>query len=96
VCGWRTTLAARRGRGRTFLGPLNVDAGSTDGTPSPGALSTINSAAAALIATSSETNDWAFAVYGQQSSGISGVKVARDITAQNVRDVFAVLRSRRD
>lgn len=96
VCGWRTTLAARRGRGRTFLGPLNADAGSTDGTPSPGGLATIASAADALIATSSETNDWAFVVYGQQSAGIAGVKVGRDITSRAIRDQFAVLRSRRD
>ena len=96
VCGWRTTTAARRGRGRTFLGPLNVDAGSTDGTPSSGALSTIQTAATALISSSTGDAGWNLAVYGQENPGEEFPRLARAFSTASIRDTFAVLRSRRD
>lgn len=96
VVGWRSVLAARRGRGRTFIGPLVKGAASDDGTPTPAALTTITDAANALIDASDNVNGWAFGVYGQENIHAPATKVLRDFTRCNVRDTFAVLRSRRD
>lgn len=105
ICvSWRTAIAARRGMGRTFLGPLSTTALDTDGTPTANALSAIQSAANTLITASSGTNGWAIGVWGLQNpaprgtppSGYLGLpRVLRDIISARVRDQFAVLRSRR-
>lgn len=96
VVGWKTTLAARRGRGRTFLGPCRKGLIDTDGTIEPGNLANIRTHADTFVASSSSIAGGSFAVWGQEAAGVPGVNVARDITSANVRDVFAVLRSRRD
>lgn len=96
VVGWRTTSATRRGRGRTFIGPLNSNVMQSDGTPSDTVLNNIRGANDTLIATSQAANGWALGVYGQQSAGLLEPKVLRDFTGHRVRDTFAVLRSRRD
>jgi hypothetical protein len=49
VVSWRTMLATRTGRGRTFLGPLGRAAETTNGTPTPGMVTTMQTAATALI-----------------------------------------------
>lgn len=104
VCvSWRTQVAARRGMGRTFVGPLNHGILQTDGTIADSVLTTIRNAAAGLVGRNDSLNGWAVAIYGLQAEGpgAGGVyeglpRVARDITAYKVRDTFAVLRSRRD
>lgn len=96
VVGWRTALAARRGRGRTFLGPLASTTIDGSGTPTPTALTTVQTAADTLVNASGGVNGWAIGVYGQQAQGIPTAKVLRDVTAAKARDTFAVLRSRRD
>lgn len=107
VCiSWRTSLAARRGRGRTFLGPLSGELVASDGTPSPALMQEANYAAQGIVDRNQGNNGWAVAIWGQESrmSGpnitpkmrAAAPHVARDITGFAIRDTFAVLRSRRD
>lgn len=100
---WKTSIAARRARGRSFLGPVNRDVVDADGTPTAGALTTIQNAAQTLVNTSRGITGGALGVYGLQNAAPKGTtdytglpRVLRDITAYSVRDTFAVLRSRRD
>lgn len=97
VCAtWRTSIAARRGRGRTFFGPLGNAAVETDGTIVPGALGGIRTACEAFVTASNGIAGGSFAVWGQETAGVPGINVARDITGVTIKDRFAVLRSRRD
>jgi hypothetical protein len=104
VVSWRTSLRARRGMGRTFLGPLANSARDLNGTPNDGMLAGVRSAAAALIQDSSLPFGWAFGVYGLESEWDgwpapppeNTPRVHRDFTSAVVKDKFAVLRSRRD
>lgn len=93
VVGWRTALANRRGRGRTFLGPLSRGASEDNGTPTALILEKVRDAAAALVASSTDSE-----VLGSVSVGVWSPtdNVLRDVTGASVRDRFAVLRSRRD
>lgn len=103
--GWRTSLRARRGMGRTFIGPLSSAQIATDGSPQDTMITAVSSAATALIAASDTANGWGVGVWGLQDKGAydaSGVllpgqpHVHRDFTGFKIRDQFAVLRSRRD
>lgn len=107
ICvSWKTTLAARRGRGRTFFGPLSTYTADPDGTPSTLYLDHVTNACQTLIDTSTAANGWAVGVYGLQNSLdwplAPGVKasdfphVLRDITAVTRTNKYAVMRSRRD
>ena len=107
ICAsWRTTLAARRGRGRTFVGPIRGGWNEPDGTPYADAVNAIQTAAQTLVQTSRDGDGWALGVYGQQSmlSGpaitpsdrANAPHVIRDWTGVKVQDKWAVLRSRRD
>jgi hypothetical protein len=105
VCiAWRTALAARRGMGRTFVGPLNTNVNQSDGTVAEAPLARIRNAAAALVTASTASGGWAWGVYGLQSpmpdppppNPEDQPRVLRDFTGSAVRDKFAVLRSRRD
>ena len=96
VVGWRTSLSARRGQGRTFLGPCRKGLIDTDGTIEAGNLGNIRTHVDTFVAASNAIAGGSFAVWGQESAGAPGVNVARDITDGRVRDIFAVLRSRRD
>lgn len=105
VVGWRTSVAARRGRGRTFLGPLSEFASEADGTPSADCLADLRLAANNLVNASLAGNGWSLGVYGYRdafdtSSGntrpANDPRVLRDVTQASVKDRFAVLRSRRD
>lgn len=87
---WRTTSATRSGRGRTFLGPLSLSGVQADGTPTAGLISTVQTAATNLVNFSNGFDNGAVGVYSQTQN------VLRDIVSSNVRDTFAVLRSRRD
>lgn len=92
---WRTSIAARRGRGRTFLGPLSQNALQDNGTPDEDFRSVVGNAADALISTSTGFNNGAVGIYGRESVG-SSTHVIRDIVGRTVPNEFAVLRSRRD
>lgn len=86
---WKTTAATRSGRGRTFIGPLSNLATEANGTPAPEAITLLQNAATALVNASLVDNGWGFGVYSRKDG------VLRDFTRATVRDVFAVLRSRR-
>lgn len=91
VCvSWRSDLATRRGRGRTFLGPIGLNSADTDGTPANAHLSTVRTAAATLVAASEAATGGSLVVFSETD------QVGRDITSSTVSDRFAVLRSRRD
>ena len=101
---WRTSLAARRGMGRTFLGPLAAGvASSTDGTPLVTAVDAVQDAVDDLVSASQAAVNGAIGVYGYQSAVPAGgarnendPRVIRDILQGRVRNKFAVLKSRRD
>jgi hypothetical protein len=87
---WRTSLATRRGRGRTFLGPVGANAvDSGDGTLNTGILGVIRGAATALVSASDNALNGAVGVYSELDG------VVRDVVASTVTDQVAVLRSRR-
>lgn len=90
LVSWRTGSGGRRGRGRTFLGPVAVAVSDAVGTPTTGAIDVVQDAADALIAASSDPGNGAWGVY----SRVDGV--VRDFVTALVPDEFAVLRSRRD
>lgn len=104
ICvNWKTDSRTRRGRGRTFLGPLVNSAQQTDGTIMDAIVASMTTAANALVAASKATNGWAFGVYGLvEPSKISGIpldgnppRMFRDFTGCAVSDRFAYLSSRR-
>lgn len=86
---WRSNLNARRGRGRTFIGPLHSSAIQTDGTLSPTALTAVRGAAQGLVSTSASANGWAVGVWSEKDG------VLRDVASSSVVDQVAILRSRR-
>lgn len=103
VVGWRTATVARRGMGRTFLGPLGNTCLQSDGTIDALALQEITTAANTLISSSSSVVGGMFGVYGYQNALPKGTerdpnapRVLRDFQSAVVKDQFAVLRSRRD
>jgi hypothetical protein len=103
VVTWRTEVAARRGRGRTFVGPLAPAVVATDGTPADTARSTLATAAAALVSSSQGFANGAIGVWGYQSAYTGEgdrppgqPRVLRDFTGSTIRDLFGILRSRRD
>ena len=108
ICvSWRTSLAARRGMGRTFIGPLTVNTLEANGTIAPTWLTTMTTAAQALVDASTGSANGAVAIWGLESPAPSVLPgqtqdyaalphVARDITGFRIKDKFASLRSRRD
>lgn len=106
ICvGWRTSIAARRGMGRTFISPLGANTQDTDGTPFASTMTTIRNAATALISSSTGLANGAIGVYGLLDKApkdtpprdLPGLPhVLRDFTGSAVRDTFAVMTSRRD
>ena len=99
ICvSWRTSIARRSGMGRTFVGPIASAAqDSATGTPSDTELSTIRSAANALVAKSTSVGNWGIGVYGSSQPGNAlAPKVLRDFTQSSVLDHWSYLSSRRD
>lgn len=98
VAGWRTSIAARRGRGRTFIGPLAASTMDPNGSVANTPRQVVVDYAQTLVDASTAANGWAIGVYGLQTSGggPTAPRVLRDFTGVKVRDRFAVLRSRRD
>lgn len=97
VISWRTSLRARRGMGRTFIGPLTRNAiDPTTGLPEADDVNIVAAATDVLLADSQAANGWALGVYGQQNKGIAEPKVLRDFTSYVISPRFAHLSSRRD
>lgn len=103
VVTWRTSIAARRGRGRTFVGPLNTGTVQSDGTLNDTFRANVIAAASALVSSSTAYGNGAVGVYGYSSAKLKGSprdpndpRVLRDYVGSTVRDLFGILRSRRD
>lgn len=103
VVTWRTSIAARRGRGRTFFGPLNTGTIQSDGTLNDTFRANVVSAAGGLVTSSMAYGNGAVGVYGFSSAKAKGSprdpndpRVFRDYVGSSVRDLFGILRSRRD
>jgi hypothetical protein len=105
VVTWKTTIAARRGRGRTFLGPLATTVMQSDGTMVDATRTAILGHANTLISSSLADGNGAVGVYGYDTAKTPGKenprnpldgRIFRDVTGAAIRDVFGVLRSRRD
>lgn len=90
VVGWRTALAARSGRGRTFINPVRSTLVETNGTPTTAAVTSMATAGLTLINTFDAPATGSFVVWSPTD------QVGRDFTNVAVQDKFAVLRSRRD
>lgn len=90
VCfSWKTTLATRRGRGRTFVGPLMNNAVEANGTLETTFLTGCRTAAQTLVSSSLADTNGAIVVWSELD------QVGRDVVASSVTDQGAVLRSRR-
>jgi hypothetical protein len=89
---WRTAgvVNGRVVKGRTFLVPIGLSAMDTDGTPLNSWLTTVSTAAAALIADPAE-----FVIWHRPASLALGGGSVHPVLAQAVRDRSAVLTSRR-
>lgn len=98
VVAWRTTVAARRGSGRTFFGPLNTGTQASDGSVASVVRQNFLEHAQAFVDRNLQDNGWAVGIYGlvipKKQGGVD--KVLRDITGRSVGRSFSVLRSRRD
>jgi len=90
LVNWTTGSGGRRGRGRTFIGPLSPNYQEADGTPSSAGVTVLTNAAAALVEDSDSFTNGAVVVYSRTDG------LARDITGSSVPNRFSVLRSRRD
>jgi hypothetical protein len=90
VVGWGTSQATRSARGRTFLGPLAENTLQDNGTPTATALTIIRNGAQALVDHSEAQTGTALVVWSVKE------QLARDFVSAHVRNIFAVLRSRRD
>lgn len=89
VMGWRTENRSRRGRGRLFLSGYGTFT-SEDGTPTATLMTQAANTVTDLVAFNAGAANGAWCVYSELDA------VARDITGGAVRDIWAVLRSRRD
>lgn len=89
VIGWRTESRSRSGRGRTFLSGFGSGA-TVDGTPSGDIMTQARAAGAAVVAYNQGLANGAWCVYSPTQG------LARDITGSAVRDIWGVLRSRRE
>lgn len=104
VIGWRTDLRARRGMGRTFVGPLADAAIATDGTPSSSAMLAAQNAGQALVDSNNTVPDFDICVNGlrdpkntrQLEPDGTFAREFRPFTGVKIRDQFGAMRSRRD
>lgn len=87
---WKAATGGRSGRGRTFIGPLDITTTEADGTPTPGDRDVLQAAADALVSASLTDNGWAIGVWSR-SDGL-----LRDVVTAEAPNKFAVLKSRRD
>jgi hypothetical protein len=93
---WKTSIAARRARGRTFVGPLQNAVVDTLGTPKAPVVTALKAAADALVNSSLLDDLSAVGVWGLQTpgGGPDSPHVIRDITGSSVKTKFATLRTR--
>lgn len=88
--GWRTAVATRSGRGRTFFGPVAAEV-LDNGKPKAAFVNSLQAACDDLVSASTGPSGWSFGVWSVKQN------ILRDFTGVNVReDSFAYLSSRRD
>jgi hypothetical protein len=97
---WKSSLANRQGRGRTFLSPLASVAFQGDGTLSDTKLGNIRTAATTLVNASKADGNGGICVWSTATpkGGVApapGHGVARDIIGHSISDKVAWLSSRR-
>lgn len=86
---WRSSLATRSGRGRTFIVPLYTNSYESNGTLSAGTLTGLQNAASALVSSSKAFGNGAIGVFGGNPAQL------RDVVSATVTDKVAWLSSRR-
>ena len=93
---WKTSIAARRARGRTFVGPLQAAVVDTLGTPKSVVVQALKAAADNFVSASLQDDFGAFGVYGLQTAGGTrqSAHVLRDVQGAVVKTKFATLRTR--
>lgn len=98
VVSWHSSVRARRGNGRTFLGPCSQSVVDDDGTIHTTALNNVKGFVDKFLSASLSDTGWAYGVWGLETKGgpPDAPHVLRDFVGAQVRDQFAVLRSRRD
>lgn len=87
---WRTPLATKSGRGRTFVGPVGFSTAAGDGTLGGPIIAGFRAAAANLVTASSLASIAGAVVVWSET-----LQSARDITGSSVTDQYAFLSSRR-
>lgn len=90
VVSWSGVSGDRSKDGRTFFGPITVNANAANGTLEDAVVTDFRNAAADLISDSKADGNGAFGVWSRQE------QILRDFDESHVSDKFAVLRSRRD
>lgn len=91
ICAsWKTSIATRSGRGRTFIGPLEGTAGDSDGSTSNDKRLTVLEAAQVLIQESSAANGWGFGILSLKDG------LLRDVVGVTISDQLSYLSSRRN
>lgn len=97
VVSWKTSIRARRGRGRTFFGPCTSGVHDTNtGLLNPTVKTAFTNATQTLVTASLAGSGWSIGVWGQENALDPTAMVFRDVTGFQVRDKFSYLRSRRD
>lgn len=87
--GWRSSLATRRGRGRTFLAPISRVSFDSVGTILDSQLATVRTAAATLVSTGLADGNGGLMVWSPTDN------TGREVIASKVNDKVAWLSSRR-
>lgn len=87
---WRTNSGGRRGRGRTFLGPIAEGVVEANGTPDETARGLVQDAIDGIVDYNVGATNGAVGIYSRADA------VIRDIVSGTCPNFFAVLRSRRD
>lgn len=93
---WKTGTAARRARGRTFVGPLQTQVTSDFGVPPASVVTKLKAAADQLVSSSLNDDSGAIGVWGlvTPKGQPTDPHVLRDVTAATVKQKFATLRTR--
>lgn len=89
VVGWRSGIATKSGRGRTFLAPLTAAVLSGDGTPQDANVTQVRTAANALVSASLADGNGAVSIWSPTQ------RIGRDVQSAQVRDHVAWLSTRR-
>jgi hypothetical protein len=87
---WSAQTGGRSGRGRTFIGPLDLATLEPNGTPVEAKRTVLQGAMDDLIESSDSIGNGALGIYSRAEG------IFRDFVTADVANYFAVLRSRRD